>query len=263
MANSGNRLRMGISSVHLIDRSSLLRSIPYVNELGFWGIEIFGREIVSGELTDPAMLDQVRDTAEKHGVTLTVHPWFNWTELAEDEATEAFAQLLDRCHRLHAPYVNVHLNFLSTPSKGVERAARIVRPLITQLEQTGITLCFENVPANLNNPLGAHPQEFLTFFQLVGEHPQIGLTIDTGHANISGNLAEFTSRLAAKWMYTHLTDNHGESDDHLGAGLGSVDWSSFRQQLVSTGYAGPLIIEFNERYLEEAHGLLEELAQSA
>lgn len=262
MDDSGNTLRLAISSVHLKDRSSLLRSIEYVSDLGFWGIEIFGPEIVSGELTDPAMLDQVRRAAEQHGIALTVHPWFDWTQHTEIDATAAFAQLLNRCHRLQAPYVNVHLNFLSRPAAGVERAARIVRPLIPQLERTGIVLCFENVPSTLPNPLGAYPQEFAAFFRQVDDHPQIGLTIDTGHANISGNLAQFVDSLAAKWMYTHLADNHGRTDDHLGAGMGSVDWRGFTEQLASASYSGPLIVEFNERYLEEARQILDNLARA-
>lgn len=263
MSDHDNTLRLAISSVHLADRSSLLAGIAHARNLGFWGVELFGNEIVSGYLTDRAALDTVRETAQHHGITMTVHPWFDWTELAVDDAAQALKQVLERCYRLEAPYVNIHLNFLSTPAHGVERVASIVRPVLPYFERSGITLCFENVPAILANPLGAQPQEFLTFFDLLDDHPHIGLTIDTGHANISGNLLDFIDQLGGKWMYTHLADNHGDQDEHLGSGMGSTDWEGFVQGLVSTGYGGPLIVEFNERYLKDAQVLLESIFRSA
>lgn len=249
-------LRLVMSSCHLNDRESLITSIEHTRNLGFWGMEIFGREIVSGDLTEAHALDEVRNCAQQHGLALTVHPWFEWDQLPEDEAASEFRALLKRCEHLGAQFVNVHLNFFATPAQGVERVANIMRCLEDELNSVSYILCFENVPDSLPNPLGAHPEEFARFFNLVQGIPSIALTIDTGHAHMSGNLAAFVSQFPTQWAYTHLADNFGERDEHLGPGMGSIDWDEFAKGLVASGYRGPLIAEFSERFLIDSEKTL-------
>lgn len=240
--------RLVMSSTHLSSQGSIYESVRHTKALGFWGMEVFGRDIVSGALTDPRGLSELRDAAERCDLTLTAHPWFNWTKEPVAEATQCFRELLTRCHFLGIEFVNVHLNFLSDPTAGIKRAADIVRPLLGQLEDENIALCFENVPSILPNPLGSQPEEFEAFFQEV-DHPRVALTIDTGHAHISGNLDAFLRRLADKWVYTHLADNAGAADEHLAPGMGSIDWRQFATLANEQRYNGPLIFEFPERYI--------------
>ncbi len=51
----------------------------------------------------------------------------------------------------------------------------------------------------------------------------LAFTLDVGHANLTGTLAEF---LRAKPDHLHLHDNCGEQDEHAACGTGTVDFSA-------------------------------------
>lgn len=245
-----------ISSDHLAERKSWPDMIRRTKSLGFVGMEVFGTELVDGSLASTSAVRELGDLANKLDVALTAHPWFDWTEVAEAKAIERGLELLQRCADLGARSVNIHLNFLATPKDGSVRAASIVRPWLKQLEEHGQTLYFENVPDYLPNPFGSSPEEFKEFFALLGEHPNVKLNIDVGHANICSNLEEFVAHLGAFWDYTHIADNLGEVDNHLGPGMGSVDWDDFALLARTSGYRGIFVCEFSERYLPKSEPVL-------
>lgn len=55
----------------------------------------------------------------------------------------------------------------------------------------------------------------------------IGFVLDTGHANISGQLGSFMTQLRNRIVHVHAHDNKGRFDQHLGIGDGSIDWENF------------------------------------
>jgi len=80
--------------------------------------------------------------------------------------------------------------------------------------------------------------------------------LDTGHSNMDNYGARdpedpdptgFTERYMAncnlRLSSLHLHDNDGKEDSHKLLGDGTIDWKTFRKQLVSVGYTGPLMIE--------------------
>ncbi len=79
----------------------------------------------------------------------------------------------------------------------------------------------------------------------------LGLTLDVGHANLTGTLDAF---LQEKPDHFHLHDNKGISDEHAACGTGTVDFSSV---LASAGDA-TLILEVLR--LEDVAPSLEYLA---
>jgi sugar phosphate isomerase/epimerase len=79
----------------------------------------------------------------------------------------------------------------------------------------------------------------------------LGLTLDVGHANLTGTLDAF---LQEKPDHFHLHDNKGISDEHAACGTGTVDFTSV---LASAGDA-TLILEVLK--LEDVKPSLEYLA---
>lgn len=256
MGDKTQELSLLISSDHLAERNSWPDMVRRAKTLGFAGMEIFGTDIVDGPLASASATRKLRDLAQETGMALTVHPWFDWTEIAEKKAINEGLELLERCANLGATSVNMHLNFLATPGVGCTRAAYIVRSWLEQLEEYGQTLYFENVPDYLPNPLGSNPDEFKEFLGLLDKHPNVRLTIDVGHANICGNLNEFVTDLGVFWGYTHIADNLGEIDDHLGPGTGSVDWDNFTSLVRTSEYKGVFVCEFSERFLPKSEQVL-------
>lgn len=242
-------VRLIMSSTHLTVQHSWPGRLKQAQALGVWGVEVFGTDLISGELTQSQQINDLRGIASELGLTLTAHPWFDWSQIEIDEAVLRAKVLLERCQLLGTQLINVHLNFFANVADGCERVSKIVRPLLDIIEVNHQKLCFENVPCYLDNPLGSQPEEFIDFFQLVDNHPNIGLTIDVGHAHVSRNFARFVEKLGDKWWYTHLADNCGKSDDHLGPGMGSVNWDEIIYLATLGAYNGPFVLEFPERFL--------------
>lgn len=240
-----------MSSIHLTRREPWEAQLRRASELGFWGIEVFGGDLVAGNLTDPSVLGGLRTTSERLGLALTAHPWFDWACDAIDDNVDRLRELLERCRQMSVRMVNIHLSFLAVPADGCERAAKIVAPLLSTLVANDQELYFENVPGFLENPLGSQPGEFLEFFRLLAYHPRIGFNLDVGHAHATGNLPRFIRELRRQWRYTHLHDNNGAADEHLAPGMGSVDWAGFARTLKSVQYGGPFVLEFPERFLPQ------------
>jgi sugar phosphate isomerase/epimerase len=256
MESTRENMALLISSDHLAERKSWPDMLRRAKSLGFAGIELFGKELVDGCLTHTLVMGDLRELARELDVIMTAHPWFDWAEIPEAEAAARGLELLQRCSDMGIQLVNIHLNFLATPHGGWVRAARIVRPWLEKLEANGQTLYFENVPDYLPNPFGSTPKEFREFFSLLDEHPRVKLNVDVGHAHICGNLRAFATELGAFWDYTHLADNLGDTDSHLGPGMGSVDWDEFALLAKAASYKGIFVCEFSENHLAESEPVL-------
>lgn len=72
---------------------------------------------------------------------------------------------------------------------------------------------------------------------------EVGVCFDTGHAFLSGEMANLIRKLAGHLKMVHAHDNRGHFDDHLPPGDGSLDWQPFLRQLMQGGFQGALILE--------------------
>jgi len=57
---------------------------------------------------------------------------------------------------------------------------------------------------------------------------EIGICLDTGHANISGIGSVSIEELMERTEELHLHDNFGEEDEHLPVGDGNIEWDRYR-----------------------------------
>jgi sugar phosphate isomerase/epimerase len=96
---------------------------------------------------------------------------------------------------------------------------------------------------NLMRRGAAMPYEVLDLVAAI-EHPAIGITLDTSHANVVGLdiptvIREFEPYLIA----THISDNDGSGDQHLTPGNGDIDWPPIVEALREAGYDGLFDLE--------------------
>jgi sugar phosphate isomerase/epimerase len=75
------------------------------------------------------------------------------------------------------------------------------------------------------------------------DSPNVGVVIDTGHRNLSGDPAATLRAVGPHLITLHLHDNHGEADEHLLPGLGAIDWSDVMQALRDIDYGGQFMYE--------------------
>ena len=71
----------------------------------------------------------------------------------------------------------------------------------------------------------------------------IGIILDTGHANLEAQIERFLTQLPDKIFELHLSDNMGENDQHLGIGYGKIDWEQLAAQLKQIHFNGIIMIE--------------------
>lgn len=96
-----------------------------------------------------------------------------------------------------------------------------------------------------------------------------GVCVDTGHAHLGDLGAARAVRMAgSRLITTHLQDNHGQSDEHLPPGDGTIPWDEVGQALREIGYTGCLLLELTdqpspERRLQGVRGEVQRGAEIA
>ena len=137
---------------------------------------------------------------------------------------ERYLHNLDIGHELGVKYIDFHANYLPLvdhPSYlpgWVERQVAFWTPLAKQAEKTGIVLLLENMwepdPAIINRILDRVPS------------PCLKACLDVGHAALYSRLplSAWIKALGDNLVYTHLHNNHGDTDVHLAFGDGVIDF---------------------------------------
>lgn len=137
---------------------------------------------------------------------------------------------------------------------------RRVRALAAFARERGVQVALEN------GAHPGHPRYLLDLIAAIGES-NVGIALDTGHANLRGHVAhELARELAGHVIHTHLHDNRGHRDEHLPPGRGSIQWPRLASALRSADYAGAWCLELTgrpgrglERHLREGCTFLEAL----
>jgi len=122
------------------------------------------------------------------------------------------------------------------------------------------------VPGNVrfaveNTPLPSGRVEII--MDIADRYPadRVGACIDLGHANIEGGVQKAIRESAPRLIHVHASDNHGERDDHLVPGRGSIDWKEVFAGLRAIGFTGPFTVELRDdtRGDDPRYGSFEEI----
>ncbi len=141
----------------------------------------------------------------------------------------------------------VHPGGLSNPDDRDARRDALARGLLVLAEHatgTGIVVAVENMPP------GVHPgSRMADLAELVAEldRPELGLTLDVAHAQISADPTTETLAAGRLLTTTHVHDNDGRHDTHHPPGRGVIDWPSWFAALDAVGYEGPIMLECVKR----------------
>jgi sugar phosphate isomerase/epimerase len=132
---------------------------------------------------------------------------------------------------------------------------KTTRLLFEFARDRGVEAAIENVPEPFPFVMKS-VEDFKRFYSEVDE--DIGLVLDIGHANISGQTEAFLTTFADKIVHMHAHDNYGKSDEHLGIGYGTADWNNVAKLLRRISYDKTVIIESVE-HVEESMQELKQL----
>ncbi|MBS7633422.1 sugar phosphate isomerase/epimerase [Candidatus Bathyarchaeota archaeon] len=124
------------------------------------------------------------------------------------------------------------------PGADWKRNINRVRLLARFARDIGVEIALENVMGMF---VMKNVDDFKKFYSETGEN--IGIALDTGHANINGQLENFLAELPHKIVHVHAHDNDGKSDNHLGIGYGTINWKSVANLLQKASYGRTIIVE--------------------
>ncbi|MFN0012388.1 MAG: sugar phosphate isomerase/epimerase family protein [Phycisphaerales bacterium] len=154
----------------------------------------------------------------------------------------------------------------------VERVSEARWPLLDDFmrrlaetgERLGITYLIENQP--MNCPLG-HDTVRLSKAVLAVNSPRIRMCLDTGHANMTGDVVETTRKALPAIAYFHIHDNDSKIDDHRMPFDGGINWPKLAEVFVEAGDSVPRMLEvfYDEARVEEMgkNGLAKKLKDAS
>ena len=183
-----------------------------------------------------------------------VEPWsaHSWQAIPGDataakDALAEFDDFLGKSELLGVQVVVVHCagdreNLADPAARERRRKANLacIQPLAERTAKTGASVAIEN---------GTSWAEWQFFIEMVQDlqHPNVGLNIDTGHANLGDmDPAKAIKAAGSLLITTHLQDNYGQVDDHLPPGLGTIDWPSVVSALKQADYQGVYMVEISD-----------------
>lgn len=239
------------SSIHLLCRNNWIDCIDYTKAAGFTGIELFGNEgNVNFEYLPEERCMEVAAHARKVGLKLAIHPWLDWSKLPEDEMIAKYKMLVKRSVDMGMAYINMHLHFVSDRRQGMERLFRATDACMPLLEGSSTILLYENVPDHGIRDLGSEAQDFDKLFKRYSADVPVRMNIDTGHAHIMHAMQPLAEDYGDRWVYSHVHDNDQLEDQHLAPGSGTLSFDMVAELSQNVGYTGPLLMEYNQHYLE-------------
>ncbi len=137
----------------------------------------------------------------------------------------------------------MHPGGLSDPDECTGRRLALSRGMLQLADHargTDVVVCAENMPP------GVYPgSRMVELVELLRELDcsNLGLALDTGHANLTASAAEETRAAGSLLATTHVHDNNGRQDSHEPPGNGTIDWRDLGLALDSIGYGGPIVLE--------------------
>jgi sugar phosphate isomerase/epimerase len=79
----------------------------------------------------------------------------------------------------------------------------------------------------------------------------VGFCFDIGHAHFGQGVAESFEIMKDKIRSTHLHDNHGERDEHLWIGEGTINWEEAMSLLRSAPQVPAMLLEISGELVKD------------
>ena len=108
--------------------------------------------------------------------------------------------------------------------------------LLTLSKELPFKLCMENIPGKTTSL--AHIHELMDRHLL-----PIGICFDTGHSNLSGDVAADIREYGASFYTAHIHDNDGTNDNHMMPFEGQIDWDSVMDAFREVDYKWGFMLE--------------------
>ena len=188
---------------------------------------------------------QILSALERHRLSLVCHlPTFVYladlTDSIRQASVDEVLASLSEAAALHPLKIVLHPPYISglgvhVPELARRYALESLAMIIERGQTLGQVICLENMP-----PSSGFCSGIDEIAGVMEQFPQIFLTLDIGHANISttqsGEKRPWPVIFSKRLRHLHLSDNHGRSDEHLPIGSGNVNLSGLIRNLKKIKY---------------------------
>lgn len=169
---------------------------------------------------------------------------------------EEFKRIDDAASFAPCPYVVHYVDRHLDPAYG-HSFRKSISELHRHARDAGLILAVETAPYKpLQNERYPDSAEIAAFVRSFAA-PDLGMTVDINHSNINEPLPVVCDNCNGLIVNVHISDNHGEWEDHLPPGQGIIPLAETFAALRRNGYAGPCNLEFHapsapdSQYLKE------------
>ncbi|GEM_PF-558493 len=265
-------VKLGIST-GLFHDQDLIGHLPFIKEAGFEIIEICldtmewgsannlgtqhanfflkeGLEIWQQKIHSYNLRNKLREfNIHVHSLHLPVFPELDIA--CQDERTRVhaiweFKKGIDVLEYLGGEIAIVHpsiqpfdLNNWDEKNRRLAKCRESLKELVEYCRLKKIRLAVENLLPHL---LGGRVEDLNSLVDEL-QSPTVGVCFDTSHANLAQDPVEALKNLNKRIIALHLSDNHGQYDDHLTPGNGQIYWPGIMSSLQDIGYKDVLMLE--------------------
>lgn len=160
-----------------------------------------------------------------------------------DHALQRHVECIEAAAALGAEVLVVHPGVRLPESPDipalVARSSANLRKLADLAEARGVCLAVESLPPTY---LGGHVEELVEIVDAVASNA-VGVCLDTGHCNLSGDVGGWVRATVGRVISIHLHDNDGTDDQHRPPGEGTINWPAVALALRDIGYRAPITLE--------------------
>jgi sugar phosphate isomerase/epimerase len=255
-------MKIAASSLHLLEKP-LEETFNELVELSVNLIEVADS---GNHSLNPRRVERLQELASSYDLHFSIHAPYSDTNLAADDdlirewilkrirASIRFAsELKAECLVIHPGWTTATEPF--TRGRSWELNIRSLHWLMRYAGEYGVDCLIENVPT---------PTPYLLVsvddFDLFEEEmdPPMNIVLDVAHAHLLGEEYKFIREYGHKIKHVHVSDNWGDSDQHLPLGEGNIDWSKVIDALDDSNFDGWLVIESYNK-IEESIDFLRNL----
>lgn len=215
---------------------------------------------IEGDTNPETLIEGTRAYLAEHNLSMPQAHGLLGADVAQrdiEKRGEDIARLL--CHidiaaRMGVRTIVIHPGGKETPTTRAEQKQVMALNVVAfhrlgdAAGERGMRIGLEN----LRRRGCATPYEMWELLDAI-DHPALGITLDTSHANlvkldIPATIREFAPKLVA----THISDNDYSGDQHLTPGGGNIDWLAVMAAFREVGHEGL----FNLEIPGERHAVL-------
>jgi sugar phosphate isomerase/epimerase len=212
-------------------------SKPHVKEIALW---FAANPVEPFSMHMPLFGDTEMGRSGSPAVNV-VHPEKSRRIDAMDEIKRA----LEAAEEMPLRYLVLHLGERedSWSPRTLENAMTAIEHLQAFSRPLGVKLLLENLTNEVTEALN------LVEILRIGHFKDVGICLDLGHAHMGGGIPAAIAELKPLIRTTHIHDNHGQKDEHLWPGDGTIAWAETMQELRTAPQLSAAVLEIN--YLPE------------